>query len=57
MNDVLAKTGAYNANQKKQITSLAAFRNSAAHGKPEDFTETQVRGMIDDVERFLAAQL
>lgn len=57
MNDDLAKTGAYNANQKKQITSLSAIRNSAAHGKPEEFTNDQVRGMIDDVNRFLATQL
>jgi len=55
MNDDLAKTGAYNANQKKQITSLSAIRNSAAHGKPEEFTKDQVKGMIDDVQRFLVA--
>jgi len=56
MNDDLAKAGVYNANQKKQITSLAAIRNSAAHGKPDEFTADQVRGMIDDVQRFLIAQ-
>lgn len=55
MNDDLAKAGTYNANQKKQITSLSAIRNSAAHGKPEEFTKDQVRGMIDDVQRFLVA--
>lgn len=55
MNDDLAKTGAYNANQKKQITSLSAIRNSAAHGKPEEFTKDQVKGMIDDVQRLLVA--
>lgn len=55
MNDDLAKAGAYNANQKKQIASLSAIRNSAAHGKPEEFTNDQVRGMIDDVQRFLVA--
>ncbi|MFF5867617.1 DUF4145 domain-containing protein [Pseudomonas sp. NPDC012596] len=55
MNDDLAKAGAYNANQKKQITSLSAIRNSAAHGKPEEFTADQVRGMIGDVQRFLLA--
>lgn len=55
MNDCLAKAGVYNANQKKQITSLAATRNSAAHGKPDEFTSDQVRGMIDDVQRFLLA--
>jgi AcrR family transcriptional regulator len=57
MNDDLAKTGAYNASQKKRITALAAIRNSAAHGKPEEFTAADVRGMIDDVERFLASTL
>lgn len=57
MNDDLSKAGAYNANQKKQIISLAAIRNSAAHGKPEEFSKDQVRGMIDDVQRFLTAQL
>ncbi|TYK56892.1 DUF4145 domain-containing protein [Pseudomonas synxantha] len=57
MNDDLAKAGAYNASQKKRITALAAIRNSAAHGKPEEFTAADVRGMIDDVERFLAATL
>lgn len=55
MNDDLAKAGRYNTNQKKQITSLSAIRNSAAHGKPEEFTKDQVRGMIDDVQRFLVA--
>ncbi|WP_122435043.1 DUF4145 domain-containing protein [Pseudomonas viridiflava] len=57
MNDDLSKAGAYNANQKKQIVSLAAIRNSAAHGKPEEFTQDQVRGMIADVQRFLTAHL
>lgn len=55
MNDDLARVGAYNANQKKQITSISAIRNSAAHGKPDEFTADQVRGMIDDVQRFLLA--
>lgn len=57
MNDDLAKAGAYNASQKKRITALAAIRNSAAHGKPDEFTAADVRGMIDDVERFLASTL
>ncbi|MCQ3013874.1 hypothetical protein NLO86_27080 [Pseudomonas savastanoi] len=55
MNEDLAKAGAYSATQKKRITTLAAIRNSAAHGKPEDFTKDEVKGMIEDVERFLAA--
>ena len=57
MNDDLAKAGAYNATQKKRITALAAIRNSAAHGKPEEFTPAEVKGMIDDVERFLTTTL
>ncbi|PMY44568.1 MULTISPECIES: DUF4145 domain-containing protein [Pseudomonas] len=57
MNDDLAKAGAYNASQKKRITALAAIRNDAAHGKPEEFTAADVRGMIEDVERFLATTL
>ena len=57
MNAELAKAGAYHTTQQKRITALAGIRNSAAHGKPEEFTKADVRGMIDDVERFLAAQL
>jgi hypothetical protein len=57
MNDDLAKAGAYNASQKKRITALAAIRNSAAHGKPEEFTDGDVKGMLDDVDRFLAKAL
>ena len=57
MNDDLAKAGAYNASQKKRITACAAIRNSAAHGKPEEFSAADVKGMIDDVERFLATPL
>lgn len=57
MNDDLAKAGAYNATQKKRVTALAAVRNSAAHGKPEEFTAAEMKGMIDDVERFLTTTL
>jgi hypothetical protein len=57
MNDDLAKAGAYNATQKKRITALAAIRNSAAHGKPEEFTKDDVKGMVEDIERFLATTL
>ncbi len=57
MNDDLARANAYNATQKKRITALAGTRNSAAHGKPEEFTTAEVKGMIDDVERFLAMAL
>ncbi|RZI31152.1 DUF4145 domain-containing protein [Pseudomonas orientalis] len=57
MNADLAKAGAYNSIQQKRITAMAGIRNAAAHGKPEEFTAADVRGMIDDVERFLASTL
>ena len=53
MNAQLAKAGVYNKLQQKQITAIADIRNSAAHGKPELFTETDVKNMIRDIESFL----
>ncbi|WP_028571651.1 DUF4145 domain-containing protein [Desulfonatronum lacustre] len=57
MNADLAKAGIYNKLQQKRITALADIRNSAAHGKPEEFTESDVENMIRDIEQFLAIQL
>lgn len=57
MNSDLAKAGIYNKLQQKRITALADIRNSAAHGKPEEFVEADVETMIRDVEQFLSAQL
>lgn len=57
MNADLAKAGIYNKLQQKRITALADIRNSAAHGKPEDFSENDVTNMIRDVEQFLATHL
>lgn len=57
MNSDLAKAGVYNSIQQKRITALAGIRNSAAHGKPEEFTKADVKGMIEDVERFLGTTL
>lgn len=57
MNADLAKVGAYNSLQQKRITAMAAIRNSAAHGKADEFIPGDVKGMINDVERFLAATL
>ena len=36
------------------FTALAAIRNSAAHGKPNEFTRDDISAMIRDVERFAA---
>lgn len=57
MNADLAKAGQYNALMQKRITALAAIRNSAAHGKPEEFSAVDVAAMIEDVERFAQGSL
>ena len=54
MNADLAKAGVYNSVTQKRITALAAVRNSAAHGKPEEFNKDDVSAMIRGVERFVA---
>lgn len=57
MNAQLAKAGVYNKLQQKRITAIADIRNSAAHGKPEEFTDLDVENMIRDVESFLLSYL
>lgn len=57
MNEDLAKAGRYNSLVQKRITTLAAIRNSAAHGKLTDFDDKDVRSMIEDVERLVAGWL
>ena len=57
MNSDLAKAGIYNKLQQKRITALADIRNSAAHGKPEEFSDNDVTTMIRDIEQFLITQL
>lgn len=57
MNSDLVKAGVYNKLQQKRITALADIRNSAAHGKPEEFTDSDVAMMIRDIEQFLIVHL
>lgn len=54
MNADLAKASVYNILKQKRITALADIRNSAAHGKPDKFTNQDVDNMIKDVNRFLS---
>jgi hypothetical protein len=54
MNADLAKAGQYNSLAAKRVTALAATRNSAAHGKSDEFNEADVRAMVADVERYVA---
>jgi hypothetical protein len=53
MNAELAKIGVYKKLQQKQITAIADIRNSAAHGKPEEFKEADVQDMIRDITHFV----
>lgn len=57
MNSDLAKKGIYNKLQQKRITSLADIRNSAAHGKNNEFTKSDVERMIEEIEQFLSIHL
>ena len=57
MNADLTKAAVYNKLMQKRITALANIRNSAAHGKPEEFKDQDVKDMIRDVEQFLANHL
>ena len=57
MNSELAKAGVYNKLNQKRITAIADIRNSAAHGKQNEFTVQDVSDMIKDVGRFLADYL
>jgi len=54
MNDNLTKNGVYNSILQKQITALAGIRNSAAHGKADEFSKEQVVDMIKQIETLLA---
>jgi len=57
MNAELAKLGIYTKLQQKRITALADIRNSAAHGKPDQFNADDVKMMLRDVEHFLSQYL
>ncbi|MGG6240079.1 DUF4145 domain-containing protein [Nodosilinea sp. AN01ver1] len=57
MNADLAKAGVYNKLIQKRITALADIRNSAAHGKVNEFVEQDVTDMIRYVSLFLASHL
>lgn len=55
MNDELAREAVYNSLQKKQVTAWAGIRNSAAHGRPEEFQPGDVDRMITGIRDFIAA--
>jgi HEPN domain len=53
MNADLAKSGVYNVLIQKKITALADIRNKAAHGKWNEFAESDVEQMIVQVRSFM----
>ncbi|PUA27405.1 MAG: DUF4145 domain-containing protein [Cellvibrio sp. 79] len=57
MNADLAKENIYNINVQKQVTALAATRNSAAHGKTTEFNHSDVKQMIDTIQLLLTTHL
>ena len=57
MNAELARAGVYNKLTHKQVTAWADVRNSAAHGKTDEFESADVEAMIREVTRFIEGQL
>jgi hypothetical protein len=57
MNADLAKAGVYNQLKQKRITALAHIRNDAAHGKADQFAETDASNMIRDIRNLLSSEL
>lgn len=57
MNADLAKAGVHNALVQKNITALAATRNSAAHGKTGEFSKEDVKHMIAEINRYVSNSL
>jgi hypothetical protein len=55
--DALKRRGAFNELQAKQLRAWSAIRNSAAHGKFDEFTRHQVEQMLDGVQVFLLQHL
>lgn len=55
MNAELARDGAYNSLVQKNVTSMAAIRNSAAHGKWTEFTRDDVMNLVSQVRAFMLA--
>ena len=57
MNTSLAKAGIYNLLTQKKITALADIRNSAAHGKWDQFDANDVKDMLKWVGSFIEKEL
>ena len=54
LNADLKKAGIYNALEQKQITAWLAIRNYAAHGHYNEYSDADVKALIDSVRNFIA---
>ncbi|MXV52457.1 hypothetical protein GS399_15890 [Pedobacter sp. HMF7647] len=54
LNDELAKASVYSTIDKKNITGWLGLRNSAAHGKYDEYSKGQVEVMYSGVSEFIA---
>jgi len=57
MNSQLAKAGTYNKLTQKRLTAIADIRNSAAHGKWDEFSEKDVEDMIKWITSFIETHM
>jgi hypothetical protein len=53
----LKKAGVINEIRSRQLETWNAIRNSAAHGKIEEFTKEQVAAMLQGVQDFMAQHM
>lgn len=53
MNVDLCKAGVYNMAKQKQVTAWADLGNKGAHGEWSEYTEADIRAMVDGVEGFI----
>ena len=53
----LKKAGVINEIRSRQLETWNAIRNSAAHGKLDEFTKEQVAAMLQGVQDFMAQQM
>lgn len=54
INDALKAAGVYNKNDGKEVAIYQGIRNSAAHGKDDEFSGEQVKLMLQGVAAFVA---
>ena len=55
MNSDLVKSNIYSSIQQKQITAWLGIRNSAAHGKYEEYSMEQVSLMLQGILNFISS--